>query len=126
MSTNRIIRIVTSISLIIAVAAAPATIQAGRFGVQSCSQAYVIIWEHYGYNGRGLQICYGTNIPDLGVYGFDNITSAAQFRELSLNTSVCLYSELNYIGQVWKATSNADEHWIFPPNDWTTSVKFGC
>lgn len=35
-------------------------------------------------------------------------------------------SELNYIGQVWKATSNADEHWILLPNDWTTSVKFGC
>jgi peptidase inhibitor family I36 len=130
MSTNRKVRkapILASLALIVAAGFAPVTaVQAGGAGVQSCSQAWVNIWEHYGFNGRGLHICYGVSIPNLATYGFNNITSSAQFDEITVNTTVCLYSEINYIGEIWKATSDASVQWIFPPNDWASSVKFGC
>ena len=127
MSTNRKVPIFASLALMLAAALAPATaVQAGEVGIQSCSQAYVDIWQHYGFNGNGLRICYGTNIPNLATYGFDNITSSAVFNEITANTTVCLYSEINYIGEIWKATSDASVQWILPPNDWASSVKFGC
>jgi len=110
--------------------------------IQSCSQAYVIIWENTGYNGDGLEICYGTNISNLATISdltgdhkcdpnpngnWDNCTSAVQFSESSVNTTVCLYSEVNYISQIWKGVNSGDQqNWIFPPNDWASSVKFGC
>lgn len=77
------------------------------FGIQSCSQAYVDLWENYGSNGNGLRVCYPTNIPNPATYGFNNITSSVVFNEITVNTTVCLYSEVNYIGEIWKATSDA-------------------
>jgi hypothetical protein len=145
---KRKVRILASLGLFLVSAVVPPealggiqTIDSGD-SIQSCSQAYVIIWENTGYNGDGLQICYGTNISNLANVpvltgdhkcdpnpngNWDNCTSAVQFSESSVNTTVCLYSEVNYIGQFWKGTNNGDHNsWIFPPNDWATSVKFGC
>lgn len=127
----RVVAAITSVALITSLTPTSAYGGAqvvGDAGIQSCSEAYVEIWEHSWFNGRGLRICYGSNIPNLATYNFDNITSSATFNELSRNTSVCLYSEIGYIGEIWKATSDQSVQWWgpVPPNDWATSVKFGC
>jgi hypothetical protein len=95
-------------------------------GIQSCSQAYIILWEHVGYNGRGLRVCYGVNIPNLAAYGFNDITSSAQYRELSLNTTACVYTEPSYVILLKKFTVNEDAQWFLFGNDAISSVRFGC
>ncbi len=102
----------------------------------SCSQAKVTVYENHGFNGDTLVVCFGANLNNLanvfngcGAGGsWDNCISSAKFQEFAgTNTTVCLYSEPGYVSQIWKGTNNNDSvQWFFPPNDWTSSIKFGC
>lgn len=122
MAKNRRLTILTTLALL-ASAIAPATsVQAA-----SCSQAYVDIFEHSGFNGSGLHICYGNNIPNLAAYNFDDKTSSARFNEITVDTTVCLYSQPNYNVLIWKATADLEVQWFWLyPNDSASSVKFNC
>lgn len=96
----------------------------------SCSQAYVDLWESPDYSGDGLRVCYATNLPDLrnvthtqagicaAVFKFDDnwndCINSAQYHELTVNTSVCLYVDTNYNGNGVKFTNNgAQGNWAF-------------
>jgi hypothetical protein len=113
----------------------------------SCAQANLTVWEDYGYNGDGLVICSPVNLPNLGNVvhtqpgicnggvGFDdwdNCISAAQFFEFGgFNTSACLFTEVNFLGFIWKGVNNGNqEHWLLGPpfglNDTATSTRFVC
>jgi len=148
MSVRRKARILGSLALLLASTIAPTQASAGAETLQSCLDAYVDVTEDvtiFGGSGDGLHICFNSALPNLAnvpvqtgdhkcnpdsnSHGtFNNCISWAQFHESGVNTTVCLYYEVNYIGQLWKGTNNGDTgaFWTPPQGDSTTSIKFGC
>lgn len=109
---------------------------------QSCSQAKLTVWENDNFSGDGLVVCF-VNLPDLSQVQFfgtngcaggnssnwDNCISSAKFEEFSANTTVCLYTLVNYNGLLWRGVNTGDTvnwHWWNGENDQASSIKFGC
>jgi hypothetical protein len=78
-------------------AAGSGLVRVGGDSPLSCSEAEIDLWENVGWNGRGLAVCKNFNVPDLGTYSFDNITSAAALDvKNGVDTHVCVYDLKNY------------------------------
>ncbi len=101
--------------------------------LDNCDLAKITLWENTGYNGNGLAICYGFNVPDLATYGFNNITSSAVYVKGTVTTNACLYDLINYNQTnpfAWKEQYGSDNesHQYFLGGDRASSVKWlsGC
>lgn len=94
----------------------------------SCSQARVVLWTNHGFNGNGLQVCYPTNIPNLGTYGFDNNVSSVQFYHSTPCISVTLWYGYNYTGgnQWFRTNGQTAQYLTTPPNDSFSSLSWSC
>lgn len=146
---RRRLDVVVMLAAVLAITATFGSLASPSPVAASCSQAYVDLSEDvtiFGGNGDTLRVCFGTNIANLATvtvqtgdhYCFPNsgsnhtwndCISWARFTEQGgFNTTVCLYSEINYINQIWKGSNNGDTgpFWGPPANDAATSVKFGC
>lgn len=116
------------VMLLVAAFVAPGPASGRDFGIQSCSQAKVTLYEHQNGTGNTLVVCFPEAVFDLPDW-IDNKTSKAVFEEFTTDTAVCLYGQVGYIPLLWKGSNNGDTkvwNWWNPGNDDTTSVKFGA